>query len=366
MNVRSLGLFLMAIFQMFWMHSEPQQDAKETKASTPLSGYGTESSSAQRTWEKKFQDAISRDSIRENMRHLSARPHHVGSPYDKDNAQWILAQVQGMRVSTPRSKLSMFFSHAQRARSWNWSSPHTSQPNFRNPPSPADPTSNQTAEQLPTYNAYSIDGDVTAPLVYVNYGHPRRLRQLGAPGHFRQGRDRHRALRRRLARHQTAKSPPSMAPSAASFIPIPRDDGYFRGDVFPQGALAPADGVQRGSVMDMPLYPGDPLTPGIGATADAKRLPIEERSDHHQNSRAADFLRRRAAAACGARRPGRAAKLARRTAHHLSPRAGPGESSPEGDSNWDIKPLYDVIAKIRGVDVSRRMGSSAATITTPG
>src|SRR6185295_6382308 len=54
----------------------------------------------------------------------------------------------------------------------------------------------------------------------------------------------------------------------------PKDDGFNGGEVFPQGPMRPPDGAQRGSVMDMPMYPGDPLTPGIGATPRATRLAI--------------------------------------------------------------------------------------------
>src|SRR2546430_895487 len=56
----------------------------------------------------------------------------------------------------------------------------------------------------------------------------------------------------------------------------PRDDGYFDDDVFPAGPMRNKNGVQRGSVMDMPTYPGDPLTPGVGAVAGAKRLDLKD------------------------------------------------------------------------------------------
>ena len=143
------------------------------------------------------------------------------------------------------------------------------------PAVPGDPTSAQKSEQLPTYNAYSIDGDVTAPLIYVNDGTPADYEGLdrmggsvkGAIAIARYG-ESWRGIKPKVAAEHGAV--------ACIIYSDPRDDGYFVGDVFPKGPNRPSNGAQRGSVMDMPLYPGDPLTPGIGATADAKRLPLSE------------------------------------------------------------------------------------------
>ena len=128
-----------------------------------------------------------------------------------------------------------------------------------------DPTSGQHDEQLPTYNAYSIDGDVTAPLVYVNYGVPDDYEQLDRLGVSVKG----AIVIARYGGSWRGIKPKVAAEHGAIGCIIysdPREDGYFAGEVFPQGPYRPRDGVQRGSVMDMPIYPGDPLTPGVGAT----------------------------------------------------------------------------------------------------
>jgi N-acetylated-alpha-linked acidic dipeptidase len=146
---------------------------------------------------------------------------------------------------------------------------------LREPAVPGDASSAQQAEQLPSYNAYSIDGDVTAPLVFVNYGIPadyERLERLGI------------SVRGAIVIAKYGGSWRGIKPKVAAehgavgclIYSDPQDDGYGPGDVYPKGPYRPADGVQRGSVMDMPLYPGDPLTPGIGATAQAHRLAISE------------------------------------------------------------------------------------------
>src|SRR6202163_3975062 len=146
---------------------------------------------------------------------------------------------------------------------------------LQEPPLPGDPTSNQQSEQLPSYNAFSIDGDVTAPLVYVNYGVPDDYDQLARMGVSVQG----AIVIARYGNSWRGIKPKVAAEHGAVGCLIysdPADDGYVQGDVFPVGGWRPRDGVQRGSVADMPLYPGDPLTPGVGATKDAKRLELKD------------------------------------------------------------------------------------------
>ena len=114
---------------------------------------------------------------------------------------------------------------------------------------------------VPPYNAYSGDGEITAPIVYVNYGVPADYDELA-----KQGID----VRGKIVIARYGGSWRGIKPKVAHehgavgciIYSDPRDDGYFQGDVFPKGAYRPRDGVQRGSVMDMVLYPGDPLSPG--------------------------------------------------------------------------------------------------------
>jgi N-acetylated-alpha-linked acidic dipeptidase len=143
--------------------------------STPgitLRGYTPEDSATEIGWEQKFRELPDRDHIRENMRRLSARPHHVGSPYDKDNAEWLLAQLKSYGLDAQIETFSALCSRRRSRASWSCWARRLSPRSCRSLPISVDPTSSQTSEQLPTYNAYSRDGDVTAPLVYVNYGRP--------------------------------------------------------------------------------------------------------------------------------------------------------------------------------------------------
>src|SRR5881296_1813180 len=278
-----------------------------------LRGFTAESAKAQREWEVKFRAIPSPDSLREDMRRLSARPHHVGSPYDKDNAEWLLAKFKSFGLDARIETFDVLFP-TPKERVVELVAPTTFRAKLQEPPVPGDPTSSQQAEQLPTYNAYSIDGDVTAPLVYVNYGVPA---EHGAVG--------------------------------CIIYSDPRDDGYTKGEVYPQGPWRPRDGVQRGSVMDMPLFPGDPLTPGVGATKDAKRLQVSEAPTITKIPVLPISYGDAQPLLAALRGPVAPAEWrgALAITYHIGP--GPARVHLRVKSDWSLKTLYDVIARIPGV-----------------
>ena len=152
-----------------------------TAQSTPLAGYSEQSSATERDWEQKFRKIPTAENIRQNNQRLSARPHHVGSPYDKDNAEWILSQFKSWGLDAQIETFNVLFPTPKDAQlELIGPKPYTAK--LEEPAVAGDPTSNQQSEQLPTYNAYSIDGDVTAPLVYVNYGMPEDYEELDRMG----------------------------------------------------------------------------------------------------------------------------------------------------------------------------------------
>src|SRR3954453_10307615 len=246
-----------------------------TQAADPpraLRGYSQANSATEVEWEGKFKQIPQQDRLRENMRRLSARPHHVGSPYDKDNAEWIAAQLKSWGLDAKIEEFDTLFP-TPLERSLEMLEPVKYKARLDEPVLGEDPTSNQKNEQLPSYNAYSADGDVTGAVVYVNYGSPADYEQLE-----RMGVSVHGAIA--LARYgQTWRGikPKVAAEHGAVGCLIysdPHDDGYASGEVYPEGPYRNERGVQRGSVADMPLFPGDPLTPGVGATPEAKRLAL--------------------------------------------------------------------------------------------
>ena len=313
----------------------------------PLYGYSAESSRVERQWEEKLRAIPSPDNLRAYLQRLSARPHNVGSPYDKDNAEWIASKFKEFGLDTQIESFSVLYpTPKERLVELVDGGPHFAA-KLQEPVVPEDPTSNQTAEQLPTYNAYSIDGDVTAPLVYVNYGLPEDYDILDRLGISVKG----AIIIARYGHSWRGIKPQVGAEHGAVGCLIysdPRDDGYAGGDVFPEGAWRPSEGVQRGSVQDSTVYMGDPLTPGVGATADAKRIPIAESKSLTKipvlpisYADAQPLL-----AAITGRVAPRTWQGGLPITYHLGP--GAAKVHLKMLSNWDMKPLYDVIGKVPG------------------
>src|SRR5437660_10640232 len=319
-----------------------------TGEEAPLLGFSAESSRAERQWEEKFKAIPKPENLREYMRRLSARPHNVGSPYDKDNAEWIAAKFKEFGLETQIENFDVLYpTPKERLVELVEGGPHF-KAKLQEPALPEDSTSNQTSEQLPTYNAYSIDGDVTGPLVYVNYGVPEDYEELERRGVSVKG----KIVIARYYHSWRGIKPKVAAEHGAVGCLIfsdPHEDGFFQGDTFPGGPYRPPDGVQRGSVEDMPLYPGDPLTPGVGATKDAKRLRVEEAPvitkipvlpiSYADAQPLLSALTGRVAPADWRGGLG--------IAYHVGP--GPAKVHLRVTSNWEpLKTLYDVVGKIPG------------------
>ena len=313
--------------------------------SDPPLGFSTQGAAPQKQWERTFADGVSADNIRENMRRLSARPHHVGSAYDKDNAQWILGRFKEWGFDAKIETFDVLFP-TPKTRVLEMLQPTVFHARLAESALAVDPTSNQADEQLPPYNAYSADGDVTAPLVYVNYGNREDYEQLDRLGISVKG----AIVIARYGHGWRGVKPKVAAEHGAVGCIIysdPKEDGYFQGDAFPAGGWRPGDGVQRGSVMDTD-YPGDPLTPGVGATAKAKRLSLRDAKTLTKipvlpisAADAAPLL----AALTGPVAP-EDWRGALALTYHVGP--GPARVHLQVTSHWDIKPVYDVIATLHG------------------
>lgn len=311
-----------------------------------LLGYSAAAARQELDWERRMRDLPSTDTLRETMRRLSARPHHVGSAYDKDNAEWIRARFEAWGWDAKIERFDVLFP-TPKERVVELVGPTRYRAKLAEPPVPGDPTSSQQAEQLPTYNAYSIDGDVTAPLVFVNYGIPADYEELERLGVSVKG----AIVIAKYGQSWRGIKPKVAAEHGAVGCIIysdPADDGYHAGEVFPDGPYRPADGVQRGSVMDMPLHPGDPLTPGEGATPGTARLARD----------AAKTLTRipvlpisyRDAQPLLAAITGRVAPGSWTGGLPITYHVGPGAAKVHLKLafNWDTKPVYDVIATLTG------------------
>ena len=298
-------------------------------------------------WDAVFRTLPKPANIEASMKRLSARPHHVGSPYDKDNALWIQTQFKLAGWDTSLETFDVLFP-TPRERVVELVAPTRFTAKLEEPPVAEDPTSSQKDEQLPSYNAYSIDGDVSAPLVYVNYGRPEDYDTLDRLGVSVRG----SIVIARYGSAWRGIKPKVAAEHGAIGCLIysdPKDDGYYGEPVFPDGPMRPKDGVQRGSVMDFPSSnPGDPLTPGVGATKDAKRLALKDAPSMTRIP--VQPISYGDAQPLLASLAGRVAPTSWRGAlpvtYHVGP--GPAKVHLKLAFNWDIKPVNDVVARIPG------------------
>lgn len=349
MKIRWMCCCVIVVSQLLTAQSK-DEGSSTLQESSRLLGYSSEAVQPEKNWEQKFRDGIVADNIRENMRRLSARPHHVGSPYDKDNAEWILSRFKEWGFDAQIETFNVLFP-TPKERVVELVEPTKFTAKLQEPVVPQDPTSSQTSEQLPTYNAYSIDGDVTAPLVYVNYGNREDYERLDRLGISVKG----AIVIARYGGGWRGIKPKVAGEHGAIGCIIysdPKGDGYYEGDDYPNGGWRPRFGVQRGSVMDTD-YPGDPLTPQVGATADAKRLPIKDAKTITKipvlpisYGDALPLL----SALKGAIAP-EDWRGGLPITYHVGP--GPAKVHLKVASNWDLKPLYDVIATLHGSNDSQ-------------
>lgn len=309
-------------------------------------GFSHRGATAERELEQRFDSALSTADMRAWMERYTSAPNQVGSEHDKANAEFMLGQFRawGWKASietysvlypTPREELVELIT------------PSHVVAKLREPVIEGDATSGQTVDVLPPYNIYAADGDVTAELVYVNQGMPDDYAELERQGINVEGRiviarygGGWRGLKPKLAYEHGAVG--------CLIYSDPLDDGYGAGDVYPKGGYRPADSVQRGSVQDLTLYSGDPLTPGVGATRGARRLAVKD---------AKTILRIPVLPISYADATPLLAALAGRVVpvtwrgglpltYHFGP--GPAVVHLKVRSNWSRKSIYDVIATLRG------------------
>ena len=308
-------------------------------------GFGAAEGARELALEQRFDGALDPSELRSWLKTLSAEPNHVGSPHDKANAEYVRdlfkqwgwdAHIEVFDVLYPTLK----------QHTLELVAPTRFTASLTEPPVEGDATSART-DGLPPYNEYGADGDVTGDLVYLNYGMPEDYRALARRGIDVKGKiviTRYgkgwRGLKPKLAQEHGA--------IACLIYSDPRDDGYSKGDIYPKGGWRPPAGVQRGSVLDMAVYPGDPLTPGVGATKDAKRLAV---------SQARTILKIPVMPISYADAQPLLAALAGPLAPEewrgslpITYRMGPGPARVHLAilSDWSLKPLYDVIAKVKG------------------
>lgn len=311
-----------------------------------LRGFTKNNAADQLALEKKFDDQLKASNINEYLKLMSAHPHNIGSPGSKAVAEYIAGQFKNWGYQTDIETFYVLFS-TPKTRLLEMTGPKKFTASLKEPALKEDATSGQVNEQLPVYNCWSADGDVTGELVFVNYGVPADYDELAKLGIDVKG----KIVIAKYGRSWRGIKPKVAQEHGAIGCIIysdPKDDGYYQGDVYPKGPFRNEYGAQRGSVEDMPIYPGDPLTPGVGATKDAKRL---DRKD------APNLLKIPVIPISYAdAKPllesldGPVAPPDWRGALPLTYHVGPGKTKVhlKLEFDWKIVPCYDVIAKLTG------------------
>jgi N-acetylated-alpha-linked acidic dipeptidase len=239
-----------------------------------LDGFTAEGSSAERRWEDQFRAVPAPASAREHLRRLTAEPHVAGTKEDYATAIYVRDQIRSYGIASELKEYEVLLPYPKAPGIVELIRPRREMLGVKEPVIAEDPSSSNP-KIIPLFNGYSPSGDVTAPLVYVNYGLPPDYEALKKAGVDVTGKI---AIARYGNSFRGVKAKVAQDHGAVGLIIYsdPADDGYMQGDVYPKGPWRPAGAAQRGSVQFLSTAPGDPLTPGKPAIPGVPRLKIEE------------------------------------------------------------------------------------------
>ena len=309
-------------------------------------GFDAAASNAQRTIESRLDASIDKNEMDQWLRRMSARPHHAGSAAGKENAEFIASLFESWGYDVEIAQYEILLP-TPKVREVELVAPTQFSASLREDSLAEDPSTSVREDLLPPYNAFSVDGEVEGELVFVNYGRPEDYEILDRYGISVEG---------KIAIAKYGKSWRGIKPKLAGekgaigtiLYSDPADDGYGAGDPYPKGAFKHATGIQRGSVMDMPTYPGDVLTPGRGATRNAKRL---KREDAITITRIPVLpISHKDALPLLSAMDGEVVPPEWRGAlpitYHFGP--GPARVRMKAEFNWNMVTAYNVIARLEG------------------
>ncbi len=258
-------LFIVFLLPLFAFTPKPLDD-------DPILVFSEQGAAKQRALESEFESHLTPENLRTWMKKMTERPHHVGSAFTGEKVKYMADLFKSWGYDVEVEEFTVLFP-TPKTRVVELVAPHTFKAKLEVPELRGEISDQARKEILPGYNAYSADGDVTAELVYVNQGIPQDYEDLERMGIDVKG----KIVIARYGGSWRGIKPKVAAEHGAIGCILysdPRDDGYMQGDVYPEGPFRPGRGVQRGSVADMPQFPGDPLTPGVGSKPDTERLEI--------------------------------------------------------------------------------------------
>lgn len=318
--------------------------AQEDRA---ITGFAAAHVQAEMEREQKLRAIPDAAHAESNLRHITSEPHLAGTEASHRLAEWLRDQYRSYGFDADIVSYSVWLPQAREVK-LELTAPKPIPLGTPEQPYPIDPdTYNKNA--VMAFNIYAPSADVTAPVVYVNYGTQEDYQELETMGIrvagkiaiARYGRC-YRGIKTKLAEEHKALG--------LILYSDPQDDGYFQGDVFPRGPWRPMSGIQRGSVQYTEIYPGDPLTPGVAATPDAKRLaPADAKSLPHIPTMP---INAQDAAVILGDLDGPHVPRGWQGALPFTYHVGPGGAVAHMKLVMDYqqRPIYDVIAKLRGTD----------------
>ncbi len=341
-----LRLFAVVLTGLLPVAGFPQESTQHN-----MRGFLSKDIPEERKWEREAQGVPDTGRLRSYMNFMAAQPHSAGSPRSKVVAEFVLKHFQEWGLDAHIEEFEALLP-TPTVRQVEVLGPKRYEAKLKEPEVPEDANSGD-ANQLPTYNAYGASGDVVGSVVYVNYGIPDDYEWLTDHGIDVKGKiviarygKSWRGIKVKVAAEHGA--------IGCLIYSDPHEDGYFEGDIFPKGPMRPPDGVQRGSVLDMPLYPGDPLSPGWASEKGSKRLEMSEAKtlmkipvlpiSYADAQPILDQL-------TGPVAP-RDWRGALGFTYHIGP--GPTRVHLKTDYDWSTRPLYDVIATIPGTESPER------------
>jgi N-acetylated-alpha-linked acidic dipeptidase len=242
-----------------------------------IDGFNPERATAQRRWEEQFRSVPNQKSAREHLRVLTLEPHIAGTKEDYDTAIYVRDQLRSYGLAADLKEYDVWLNYPKTPSVLELITTRRQRLNIHEAVVPADPSSSNP-RITPLFNGYSASGDVTAPLVYANYGLPNDYDDLKKAGVDVKGKivivrygNSFRGVKAKVAEDHGA--------IGCIIYSDPADDGYMQGNVYPKGPWRPGASGQRGSVQYLFDYPGDPLTPGRPAIPGVPRLKPEEATD---------------------------------------------------------------------------------------
>lgn len=317
-------------------------------AESEVVGFTAEEASNLKSLETRFDALLDADNLREWMKHMTTRPHHAGSPKAKDNAEYIAGLLRSWGYDTSVEIYQVLYP-TPKLRALELLKPYAVKLSLAEEIMESDSAAEALRKEgLPPFNAYSADGDVEGAVVYVNQGLPGDYEVLEQNGIDVRGKI---VLVRYGGSWRGIKPKVAYEKGAIGCLIYndPSADGFAEGAAYPEGAFKHESAVQRGSVVDLPVRPGDPLTPGYGATPDAKRLSVEE-SETIMRIPVLPISEADGAILLKAL-DGRVAPKSWRGALPLTYRLGGGGGTIvrlKVAFNWDQIPAYNVIARHTG------------------